>query len=66
MTGIFSALACTGAPEVFVTACDMPFISDVVINLIKDSYKGTGCRKSLFFTAVPSRCLEFIRIKSET
>lgn len=40
MTGIFSALACTGAPEVFVTACDMPFISDEVINLIKNSYKG--------------------------
>jgi molybdenum cofactor guanylyltransferase len=40
MTGIFSALVCTGAPEVFVTACDMPFISDRVINLIRNSYNG--------------------------
>jgi molybdopterin-guanine dinucleotide biosynthesis protein A len=40
MTGIFSALACAGAPELFVTACDMPFISDEVINLVKNSYKG--------------------------
>ena len=40
MTGIFSALVCTGAPEVFVTACDMPFISAEVIDIIKNSYKG--------------------------
>ena len=40
MTGIYSALVCTGTPEVFVTACDMPFISDEVINLVKNSYKG--------------------------
>jgi molybdopterin-guanine dinucleotide biosynthesis protein A len=40
LTGIFSALACTGAGELFVTACDMPFISSEVINLIKGSYSG--------------------------
>ena len=40
MTGIFSALACTGAPEVFVAACDMPFISEKVITLIKNAYEG--------------------------
>jgi molybdopterin-guanine dinucleotide biosynthesis protein A len=40
LTGIFSALACTGAPELFVTACDMPFVSDEVINLVKYSYEG--------------------------
>ena len=40
LTGIFSALLSTEAPEVFVVARDMPFISDDMINLIKDSYKG--------------------------
>jgi len=40
LTGIFSALISTGAPELFVAACDMPFITDDMINLIKDSYKG--------------------------
>ncbi len=40
LTGIFSVLACAGVPEVFVTACDMPFISDKIINLINSSYKG--------------------------
>jgi molybdopterin-guanine dinucleotide biosynthesis protein A len=40
MTGIFSALTCTGAPEVFVAACDMPFISDKMITLIKNAYEG--------------------------
>ena len=39
LTGIFSALLSTGAPEVFVAACYMPFISDGRIKLIKDSYK---------------------------
>lgn len=54
MTGIFSALACTGAPEVFVTACDMPFISDVVINLIKDSYKGQDAVNPCFSRRSPA------------
>ena len=40
LTGIFSALLSSGAPELFVAACDMPFISDDMIKLIKDSYKG--------------------------
>jgi len=40
LTGIFSVLVSTGAPEVFVAACDMPFIADDMINLIRDSYKG--------------------------
>jgi molybdopterin-guanine dinucleotide biosynthesis protein A len=40
LAGIFSVLACTGIPEVFVAACDMPFISGNVIELIKNSYAG--------------------------
>ena len=49
LTGIFSALACTGAPELFVTACDMPFISDEVINLIKNSYKDQDAVIPVFY-----------------
>ena len=40
LTGIFSVLSCTGAPEIFVAACDMPFISDDVVSLIKRNYRG--------------------------
>jgi len=40
LTGIFSVLACTGGPEIFVTACDMPFISADVVQLIKKNYRG--------------------------
>jgi len=40
LTGIFSVLSCTGVPEIFVAACDMPFISDDVVGLIKKSYRG--------------------------
>ena len=40
LTGIFSVLSCTGVPEIFVAACDMPFISDDVVGLIKKSYGG--------------------------
>jgi len=40
MTGIFSALVCTDSPAVFVAACDMPFVSDGVIEIIKNSFKG--------------------------
>jgi molybdenum cofactor guanylyltransferase len=48
MTGIFSALACTGAPELFVTACDMPFISDEMINHINNSFKGQDAVMPVF------------------
>lgn len=34
MSGIYSVLLCTGAPEVFVTACDMPFIKPELISYI--------------------------------
>lgn len=40
LTGIFSVLSCAGVPEIFVAACDMPFISDDVVNLIKRNYRG--------------------------
>ena len=40
LTGIFSTLLSTGAPEAFVAACDMPFISVDMIKLIRDSYQG--------------------------
>ena len=66
LTGIFSALLSTGAPEVFVAACDMPFISDDMINLIKDSYKGQDAVIPVFQRQLPSRCLEFIPIRSKT
>ena len=39
LTGMFSVLAYTGVPEVFVTACDMPFIFDKII-IIKNAYEG--------------------------
>jgi len=34
MTGIFSALAMPEVSDVFVTACDMPFINGILINYI--------------------------------
>lgn len=40
MSGIFSALACSGAPEIFVAACDMPFINRNVMDVIAGHYKG--------------------------
>ena len=40
LTGIFSVLSCTGVPEIFVAACDMPLITDDVVGLIKKSYRG--------------------------
>ena len=40
MTGIFSALASSGSSEIFVSACDMPFIDERIIGLIKDRYNG--------------------------
>ncbi|MDH4232007.1 MAG: molybdenum cofactor guanylyltransferase [Nitrospirota bacterium] len=40
LTGIFSVLSCTGVPEIFVAACDMPFISDGIVSLIRKSYRG--------------------------
>lgn len=40
MTGIFSVLLGTGEPEVFVFACDMPFIKPELIRYIVDKYRG--------------------------
>jgi molybdopterin-guanine dinucleotide biosynthesis protein A len=40
MTGIFSTLVCTGTSEVFVTACDMPFINPGLVSTIIEKYNG--------------------------
>lgn len=40
ITGIFSALVCSGALEIFVAACDMPFINDNIISIIIKNYRG--------------------------
>ncbi|MBI5632217.1 MAG: molybdenum cofactor guanylyltransferase [Nitrospirae bacterium] len=40
MTGIYSSLVSTGAPELFVAACDMPFIQAGVLELIMRHYEG--------------------------
>jgi molybdopterin-guanine dinucleotide biosynthesis protein A len=40
MTGIYSAFVCTGARELFVVACDMPFIKGKVIEVIIGRYHG--------------------------
>ncbi len=40
MTGIFSCFVATGAEELFVAACDMPFISEKVVSLILGRYRG--------------------------
>lgn len=40
MTGIYSALASSKADEVFVFACDMPFVKNELIKLIIDNYIG--------------------------
>lgn len=40
MTGIFSCFVATGAEELFVAACDMPFISEKVVRLILGRYRG--------------------------
>jgi molybdopterin-guanine dinucleotide biosynthesis protein A len=34
MSGIYSPLYCTGADEVFVTACDMPYLNSELISYI--------------------------------
>lgn len=40
MSGILSVLLCTGSDEVFVTACDMPFIKPELIRYIIDNRAG--------------------------
>lgn len=40
LTGIYSALVCSGSPELFVAACDMPFIKKEIVRLIVDAYDG--------------------------
>ncbi len=40
MTGIFSALVDTRHSELFVTACDMPFMEDGLLRLMIDRYEG--------------------------
>jgi len=40
MTGIYSSFVSTGASELFFAACDMPFIVDDVIELIKAQFRG--------------------------
>ena len=40
MTGIYSSFICTGAPELFFVACDMPFIKAEVVELIKEKFRG--------------------------
>ncbi len=40
MTGIFSALVYTDAPEIFVAACDMPFINADLTALMVSRYSG--------------------------
>jgi molybdopterin-guanine dinucleotide biosynthesis protein A len=43
MTGIFSVLKATGAEDIFVISCDMPFINGELIKaLIKEKKSGTG------------------------
>jgi molybdenum cofactor guanylyltransferase len=38
MTGILSALISTEAPEIFVTACDMPYINAILIQYIVEKW----------------------------
>ena len=40
MTGIYSSLVSTGASELFVAACDMPFIQAGVLELILRNFQG--------------------------
>lgn len=40
MGGILSVLVCTGSPEIFVTACDMPFIKPELIRYIIENRAG--------------------------
>ncbi|MEW6107573.1 MAG: molybdenum cofactor guanylyltransferase [Nitrospirota bacterium] len=40
MTGIFSAFVCTRAREIFVVACDMPFINAGLVSIITGNYRG--------------------------
>jgi molybdenum cofactor guanylyltransferase len=39
MTGIFSALSVPGVPEVFVTACDMPFINVILVQYLLERWE---------------------------
>ncbi len=40
MTGIFSVFFCSGVSEIFVVACDMPFINGDLIDIIINNYNG--------------------------
>jgi molybdenum cofactor guanylyltransferase len=40
MTGMYSALVSTGATELFIAACDMPFIQAGVLELIMRNFQG--------------------------
>ena len=48
MSGIYSALISTEAPELFVAACDMPFIRDEVVELIVKRYHGQAALLPVF------------------
>jgi molybdenum cofactor guanylyltransferase len=39
MTGIFSALSLPGVSEFFVTACDMPFLNDILVRYMLDKWE---------------------------
>lgn len=41
MTGIFSALTVPGVSEMFVTACDMPFVNDILVRYMLDKWRNT-------------------------
>jgi molybdopterin-guanine dinucleotide biosynthesis protein A len=48
MTGIYSSLISTGAAELFVAACDMPFIRDEAVALIVKRYHGQDALLPMF------------------
>jgi molybdopterin-guanine dinucleotide biosynthesis protein A len=48
MTGIYSSLVSTGAAELFVAACDMPFIQAGVLELIMRNFEGQHAVLPLF------------------
>jgi len=57
MTGILSALSLPGIEEVFVTACDMPFISGILTRYMKDRWEGGREALIPFFEGSPQPLL---------
>lgn len=48
MTGILSSMVSADAPEIFVVACDMPFVNEKLVSMLINKYNGQNALVPLF------------------